>query len=79
MVRFEQRGWVTRSPDLANGRYTLATPTAAGLQQVVESAHGHVDRVRELVVDTLSSAQQRNLGIALAAVATRVREQLEKR
>src|SRR3954471_6264375 len=29
MVRFEQRGWVTRSPDPDNGRYTLAVLTDA--------------------------------------------------
>lgn len=79
MVRFEQRGWVTRSPDPDNGRYTLATLTDAGLQKVVRSAPGHVDRVRELVFDPLSAAQQRTLGAALARIAGPVREQLDAR
>lgn len=79
MVRFEQRGWVTRSPDPDNGRYTLATLTDAGLQKVVASAPGHVDRVRELVFDPLSAAQQRTLGAALARIAGPVREQLDAR
>lgn len=78
MVRFEQRGWVTRHPDPGNGRYTLATLTDAGLQKVVDSAPGHADRVRELVFDPLSAAQQRHLGIALARIAGTVREQLER-
>ena len=79
MVRFEQRGWVTRHPDPGNGRYTLATLTEAGLRKVVDSAPGHVERVRELVFDPLSAAQQRNLGIALARIAGTVREQLDQR
>ncbi|MFT2817158.1 MarR family winged helix-turn-helix transcriptional regulator [Leifsonia sp. A12D58] len=79
MVRFEQRGWVTRSPDPDNGRYTLATLTETGMQKVVESAPGHVNRVRELVFDPLTAAQQRNLGIALSRIAGTVREQLDNR
>ena len=76
MVRFEQRQWVTRRPDPDNGRYTLATLTEAGRQKVVDSAPGHVERVRELVFDPLSGAQQRALGAALALIATTVRQQL---
>lgn len=79
MVRFEQRGWVTRSPDPDNGRYTLATLTETGMQKVAASAPEHVNRVRELVFDPLSSTQQRNLGIALARIAGTVREELEHR
>ncbi|WP_449372638.1 MarR family winged helix-turn-helix transcriptional regulator [Arthrobacter psychrolactophilus] len=76
MVRFEQRGWVTRRPDPENGRYTLATLTSAGMQKVITSAPGHVNRVRELVFDPLSATQQRNLGIALSHIAETVRGQL---
>jgi DNA-binding MarR family transcriptional regulator len=79
MVRFEQRGWVTRSPDPDNGRYTLAVLTDAGLQKVVDSAPGHVEEVRRLVFDPLSSAQQRHLGAGLARVAEVVRENLDDR
>ena len=78
MVRFEQRGWVTRSPDPDNGRYTLAVLTDAGLQKVVDSAPGHVEEVRRLVFDPLSSAQQRQLGATLARVADMVRENLDR-
>ncbi|GAA3872753.1 MarR family winged helix-turn-helix transcriptional regulator [Leifsonia kafniensis] len=79
MVRFEQRDWVTRRPDPDNGRYTLATLTETGMQKVVESAPGHVNRVRELVFDPLNATQQRNLGIALSRIAGTVREQLDTR
>ncbi|WP_405097253.1 MarR family winged helix-turn-helix transcriptional regulator [Micromonospora sp. NBC_01412] len=79
MVRFEQQGWVTRCPDPDNGRYTLAALTDAGLQKVEDSAPAHVERVRQLVFDPLSAAQQRHLGAALARIAAPVREQLDGR
>ncbi|MET3923662.1 MarR family transcriptional regulator [Arthrobacter sp. UYEF20] len=79
MVRFERSGWVRRFSDPNNGRYTLATLTDAGLQQVIESAPGHVARVRQLVFDPLTDVQQDALGGALARVATAVREQLAHR
>jgi len=79
MVRFERQGWVTRQPDPDDGRYTLATLTETGLQKVVDSAAGHVEQVRRLVFDPLTTAQQRQLGAALARVAAPVRDQLEAR
>lgn len=79
MVRFERSGWVQRHPDPANGRYTLATLTGAGLQKVIDSAPGHAERVRELVFDPLTAGQQRALGGALAKVAATVREQMDNR
>ena len=79
MVRFEQQGWVVRSPDSDNGRYTIASLTAAGFQKTVDSAPAHVGQVRRAVFEPLSSAQQRALGPALARIATTVREQLGNR
>ncbi|MCU1660500.1 MAG: regulatory protein MarR [Pseudonocardia sp.] len=79
MVRFEQHGWVTRCPDPDNGRYTLATLTGAGLRKVADSAPAHVERVRQMVFDPLTTAQQRHLGAALARIAAQVREQLDGR
>jgi DNA-binding MarR family transcriptional regulator len=75
MVRFEQQGWVTRTPDPHNGRYTLATLTDAGLKKVEQSAPAHVERVRQLVFEPLTAAQQRHLGAALARVAALIRQQ----
>ena len=77
MARFEQHGWVTRSPEPGNGRYTLATLTGAGLQKVTDSAPLHVERVKELVFEPLTPAQQRQLAAALARIAGPVREQLD--
>lgn len=60
--RLERRGWVTRSPDPVDGRYTLATLTDEGWDKVVATAPGHVETVRRLVFDPLTAAQQRQLG-----------------
>ncbi|WP_422744737.1 MarR family winged helix-turn-helix transcriptional regulator [Mycobacterium sp. WMMD1722] len=53
--RFEQRGWVTRSADPDDGRYTLATLTDTGYRLVVEAAPIHLRAVRELVLDRLTA------------------------
>jgi DNA-binding MarR family transcriptional regulator len=59
--RLEGRGWVRRSPDPTDGRYTLATLTAAGWRKVVATAPGHVEAVRSLVFDPLTKVQTRQL------------------
>ncbi|MBU7598537.1 MarR family transcriptional regulator [Streptomyces sp. P38-E01] len=67
--RFEQRGWVERSPDPADGRYTLARLTDAGYDIVLAAAPTHVRAVRELVIDPLTAADRR----ALARIAAKLR------
>ncbi|NMO51731.1 MarR family transcriptional regulator [Actinoplanes sp. TBRC 11911] len=57
--RLESRGLVTRRPDPADGRFTLATLTDDGWTKVVATAPGHVAEVRRLVFDPLTKAQQR--------------------
>jgi DNA-binding MarR family transcriptional regulator len=59
--RLEKRGWIRRTPDPADGRYTLASLTDEGWKKVVATAPGHVDEVRRLVFDPLTKAQQRQL------------------
>lgn len=59
--RLEKRGWVRRSPDPTDGRYTLATLTEDGWAKIVASAPAHVENVRTLVFDTLTKAQVRQL------------------
>ncbi|MDI6103499.1 MarR family transcriptional regulator [Actinoplanes sp. NEAU-A12] len=59
--RLEKRGWVRRSPDPADGRYTLATLTGDGWDTVVAAAPGHVENVRGLIFDSLTKAQVRQL------------------
>lgn len=55
--RLENRGWVRRTPDPADGRYTLALLTSDGWDKVVATAPGHVAEVRRLVIDPLTKAQ----------------------
>jgi DNA-binding MarR family transcriptional regulator len=60
--RLEQRGLLRREPDPADGRYTMAILTDAGMDMVVAAAPGHVDAVRELVIDSLTPEQMKALG-----------------
>jgi DNA-binding MarR family transcriptional regulator len=61
VARLEQHGWVRRTPDPADGRYTLATLTDQGQAKVTEAAPGHVQEVRRLVFDPLTKTQSRQL------------------
>lgn len=67
--RFEQRGWMERSPDPEDGRYTIATLTDAGYAAVVAAAPVHVRAVREAALDHLSATDQQ----ALARIAAKLR------
>lgn len=67
--RFEQRGWMTRSPDPDDGRYTLAHLTDDGHRLVIDAAPVHLRSVRELVLDPLTTADLR----ALTRIADKLR------
>jgi len=66
--RFEQRGWVTRSPDPGDGRYTLVALTDAGFAVVEAAAPVHLRAVRQ-ALDPLTAADQQ----ALARIAAKLR------
>jgi DNA-binding MarR family transcriptional regulator len=55
--RLEKRGWVHRAPCESDGRLTYARLTDDGLAKVVAAAPGHVEAVRSLVIDALSTSQ----------------------
>ncbi|HEY6787112.1 MAG TPA: MarR family transcriptional regulator [Trebonia sp.] len=61
VARLEKRGWVRRTPDPSDGRYTLAILTQDGWAKLVQAAPGHVESVRRLVFDPLTKAQPRQL------------------
>ncbi|MFJ5862898.1 MarR family winged helix-turn-helix transcriptional regulator [Streptomyces parvus] len=67
--RCEQRGWVVRTPDPADGRYTLAELTDAGFDVVDRAAPTHLRTVRGLVLDSLNTADQK----ALVRIAEKMR------
>lgn len=66
--RLEKRGWARRSPDPADGRYTIATLTDDGWDAIAAAAPGHVQSVRRYVFDPLTRAQVRQL----AAIGRRI-------
>jgi DNA-binding MarR family transcriptional regulator len=53
VTRLEKRGWVARRPCPDDARATFAVLTDAGHDKVVETAPGHVERVRSVVFDGL--------------------------
>lgn len=61
MTRLERRGWVRRESCPGDGRFTNAVLTDAGWEKVVASAPGHVETVRQLVFDGLTTGQVRQL------------------
>jgi DNA-binding MarR family transcriptional regulator len=67
-TRMERRGWLTRRPDPTDGRSTLAGLTDAGMAKLEVSAPGHVDAVRRLVFDSISTTQVRQV----AQIAKRI-------
>ncbi len=73
--RLERRGLVARRPARNDGREAVAVLTDAGHDLLVRFAPAHGEAVRELVFDTLSATQLRQLrGISrslLAAVQRR--------
>ncbi|WP_199422209.1 MarR family winged helix-turn-helix transcriptional regulator [Actinotalea solisilvae] len=69
VTRLEKDGLVTREPDPADRRATLARLTEDGWAKVVASAPGHVAEVRRLVMDVLTPEQVDQLStITLALV-----------
>lgn len=74
VTRLERRGWVRRAPCPEDARATLGVLTDAGWEQVVASAPGHVERVRELVFDPLSPDQVSALEQVLGAIEDRIDE-----
>ncbi|MEW2446240.1 MarR family transcriptional regulator [Streptomyces parvulus] len=67
--RCEQRGWIARTPDPADGRYTLASLTDAGYEVVHLAAPTHLRSVRRTVLDALNTTDQK----ALARIAEKLR------
>lgn len=68
----ERAGFVERLPCVEDRRATFARLTDRGIEKVVASAPGHVERVRTLVFDPLSPEQQAHLrelaGLVLAGL-----------
>jgi DNA-binding MarR family transcriptional regulator len=70
--RLEKRGLVARRSSSSDGRATQAVLTESGLAKVVEAAPGHVRAVRELVIDSMTPTQLRQLGTAAAKIGQQI-------
>jgi DNA-binding MarR family transcriptional regulator len=59
--RLESRGWLRRTPDSTDGRYTLAVLTVEGAHKVDQATPGHTHTVHRLVLDPLTQPHRRQL------------------
>src|SRR5580693_1307818 len=60
--RLENRGYVRREADPADGRFTNAILLPAGRRKMESAAPAHVAYIRQLVIDNLSPERLRRLG-----------------
>lgn len=74
-ARLETRGWIRRAPDPDDGRASLAILTGAGLKRYRQATPGHVQTVHRLVLDRLTTAQQRHLLEITRRISGAVREE----
>jgi DNA-binding MarR family transcriptional regulator len=70
--RLEDRGFVRRELDPADGRFTNAILTDEGFRTLAEAAPAHVAHVRSLVIDVLSAEQLRRMGQAADRIMSRI-------
>jgi DNA-binding MarR family transcriptional regulator len=72
VARLESRGWVRRQRATEDGRGQVAELTDDGFDALVATAPGHVDAVREYVLDALDPAQISQLSEICTALLTRL-------
>ncbi len=70
--RLEKAGFVRRSPCPEDARATNTTLTEQGWAKLVHAAPGHVEMVRNTVVDPLTPSQLRQLGQIAARLLPRL-------
>jgi DNA-binding MarR family transcriptional regulator len=68
----EARGLLVRAPDPDDGRCIRAVLTPEGADLVVAAAPGHVDTVRDLVIDALGPGRLQGLREANEAILGRI-------
>lgn len=70
--RLEKKGWVQRTADPTDGRFTLAILTDDGHDLVVRSTPAHHALVEELVFAPLTEPQVQELATISALIATAI-------
>jgi len=71
--RLEARGYFTRQRCPGPGRATSATLTGAGYAKVAAVAAGHLQAVRDFLIDILTRGELRSL----AAIGARIHDRLD--
>jgi DNA-binding MarR family transcriptional regulator len=74
VAALEQRGWVQRRPCPQDKRGQLAQLTDAGAQVLVDTAPGHVAKVRSLVFDPLDRADVERLSALAEQLVARLED-----
>jgi len=74
-TRLETRGWLKRTPDPGDGRYTLAVLTDAGQERFDLATPGHVSTVNRLVLDALTATQARQLREISGRISRAIRDE----
>ena len=72
VTRLENRGYVRREADPADGRFTNAILLPAGRRKMESAAPAHVAYVRQLVIDNLSPERLRRLGQDADRIVARI-------
>jgi len=72
IARLEKRGFVARMPCEEDRRATNASLTEHGWQKVVAAAPGHVERVRDSVIDVLDEADVADLDRIMGRILSRL-------
>ena len=72
VTRLENRGYVRREADPADGRFTNAILLPAGWRTMEAAAPAHVAHVRQLVIDNLSPERLRRLGQDADRIVARI-------
>jgi DNA-binding MarR family transcriptional regulator len=72
VAQLETRGWVLREPCPEDRRGQIAVLTDEGFAALAAAAPGHVEAVRQLLIDRLTPAQVRQLRAISAAIMTNV-------
>lgn len=70
--RLESRGYVERLPCPGDRRATNAHLTEAGYEKVVDTAPGHVENVRQHVIDALTPEQVSQLDTIMETLLERI-------
>ncbi|MCK6079252.1 MarR family transcriptional regulator [Microbacterium sp. EYE_5] len=71
-TRLEARGYLRRETDPDDGRYTVAILTDEGAAARRAAGPGHVELVNRLVLERLTVAQQRQLGVITGRILTAI-------